>query len=506
MKPLIILSALLSASVAWAETPVASGSTVAALVGTNTTSISVVEDYNGSDPDLRGTVFYFSGTSLTPETGGFPQYNDPTGTSMTTYAAASIAANPNDSNTNWLYLAGGSFPIATYFNQTNSPTFGYLQSGKTRTRMKFMFNGTWTSGAVVMFLNGKVNDTTSKYYANQWGTGTSTSSNSSIPSIVGGGEAVYPMVADTVYQIEQRVERIAYNPTGKRTGRTYIRDASGALLSVGYTTATSVTSIAPSTANHMILLGNDTANPFTFWLKEVRVQNEYPFDLTVGLHQGFETDTLDATNLGAATVPSVSSASWAVDGSRMSISTGAQLTSPCTINLFPDNGTRGLSYNLNGTDASAVRYFVNKSSAPGSFLVSVVLPTLATGTYNEFIFIHDGVVTHPLFRMYVQNIAGVHSIKADGLTSSTPIEYTPGTRYELAVDYIRNGTCTIYLDDANSDPVSGSPQTFTGAARSAVWIGLGGDSGIGHTSQAGGTVIKYDNFEMDTFLHLRRKE
>lgn len=494
MRLLGLLVFLVSSS--WAAVAVQSGATASARTGVTTTSVSILNDYAGIDPDTRDTIFYFSGTSNTPEIGGVAGLNNPVGAGMDTYGSAVIEANSNDSGNLWLHLPGdGNFPQKRFYNESNSPHFGYLNSGKLRTRMYFMYHGTWASGATLLFINGKVPSTTSKYYANGFGSQIGTTSVSSVTALNGAGTVSYAMSADTSYQVEQRVET-SLVADGRRLGRMYIKNAAGTVLAAAYTTAATISSVSFTPARHQFLAGNDTAVVLELWEKQIRVQTSFPFDLTI-------PDPANWHNMEQASV-ALCGFTEVGSPSRFSLVSDSSLQSGCTIDLVADTGTQLLRYSANGTAQNSAKKLINQAGNPAGIGVRLRFGGSQTsGTQNVIFYTTDSVnETRNIIKVILKNVSGEYRLYLNNATtgdSSSYVVVSIGTIYDVTV-WPKKGAVNNYLIVRN--PTTGAligkiTHASTGTnPRDFYWFAIGCEQ----TQTANALTMDVDNLVYDPTL------
>lgn len=416
------------------------------------------------------------------------------------YSTAVLQANPSDSNNIWLRLPTGGFPVVDWFNNTNSDLWGPVL-GKGYFQTDFMYESTYayTASKLLFQLNGKC--ILNLAYDSNDGVAlrTTTVGGGSTPGI--GTMAFYDPTPQTKKTIVYRWNRSLANPNNLRTSTLYLIESGGATHRSSWDTG--VVAQPKCSAWHQMQMGNDTSGALDYWMTNIYVGTNWDFDLPVNLWQDFEFSTIDTTNLLAAAHSPYSTWSTVGSLSGFSTTTGAQLTSPCSINLWQDTGTKGLRRDLSVTAGGGVGFTFSGLTTLSTVGMIFRSANLATGT-NVWVLGAAGA-TPPaaandyLLIMRQTNVGGQQKLELyNGKTftaSATNVDITAGTTYGIAMAFSRNGTGKLRVYDMATKTQVGSEVTIACPNNSITGWWVGSYSNI--TAQASGVFYDVDNLVYD---------
>lgn len=502
MKKSLLLLALLACG-AFAQTTVESTGTTTVLSTGSQTITNVYPSYyffwdmNQNAPNF-GILPQFNGTVA----GGGSAVYEP---DMQYFGAASLEANPNDSNNLWLHCELAEFPTAYAFNLSNNNIWG-ASLGKGWAMVDWMYTGTYVDEALVLQVNGKSVNASNPFDAND-GIAIRT-------DLVGGGSTpgidgiswVSP-AQNTKYKIVMRWNLMTSNPTSTRTQIRYLIQSDGAQRKSGFNTGTIVQ--PKCMVWHHVLPGNDTPNDMEMWLKNLYVGGWWEYDLPVNVWQDFEFNTLSQANLESRDHNAF--AVWQLGGTttRFTPSTSAQKTWPTTINLWRDDGledptgyttaagTRGMRDDLTATAAGHYgETFSNITTAVTYGFWFRLVGTLTDATSRQIAFNSEQSINNNILTFRVRSTSGQHAVllRNSSNADSSAINISPNTWYWVTILAQRGTTCRARVYDSTGAQV-GSEVTVSANAQSIGSIRFG--SQTTSTAQAAGTFIDVDNFVYD---------
>lgn len=493
---LLLIPALLPA-----QTPMGSGSTPASSATSSTIT--------GSN-DL---VFHFDA-----EVGSTPVYQNRTtyGTaglkaeSMAPYVHGSgevIEANSSDGNRMWLHLTGTNYPSYSWFSNRNNDVWGTtLGKGRVVIERWMHSEASFTSGRLLFQINGKsgigsmdFNDGQAIY--------TATIGGGSAPGLsIGIDKLQFDNPAqNTIKRIEKRWNRMIANPNGQLTEIMYVTEES-----TGSTTSAWANGVVPYPGGpvmHQVQAGNDTPTAFNNWIQSVKVYRDWRYDLPAnlwldmeGMSGGINTTTLAAsdnytlTGFTARTVGSMSG---------FSIVSGAEIASPCTINLKAETGTLGARRDMSvatGGCFGFYRFAASTVQQTACFLYRAA--NMATST-DAIVFFAGPQTPANYNEQYLcvrqANVAGQQVLRlfsATAGTSSSDINITAGNSYAISISYTRNTTGRLQVRNLTTGALVAAEVTLTCPNSSFGGWWIGSYSNI--TAQSSGVYYDIDDLCIDT--------
>lgn len=422
-----------------------------------------------------------------------------------------ILANSFDSNNLWLNTPNVTgFPSATWFNNTNSPRWGYT-TGEGFYTFDYMYNGTFAGGRLVAELDTKCVAVAALDDNFAMVVYTKLIGGSSLPGFgtAVGSDIDVPMVspaAGSKVTLVRRWNNIPVNSAGIRTGLLYVLESGGTIRSAGWSTA--VTAPQKGFVWHRIGTPNDTdlalesyfAGPGTGF----SIGGEWAFDLPVSLWADSEfTGTIDATSLQGQ--DHASGVTWRVidtPNSRWATSTSAQITSPSTINLWTDNGTRGFRCDMTVTTAGMFGWTF---SAVEQVTVGGLMTTADLASGHDAIMFNvanatPGDITDLYMCMRQLNVSGqnkmyLYSPKAGFSSSTGSVDVAANTSYVWTMQYNRNTTSYLRIYSLTTGLQVGSTVTLAAPNNAAASANYGTYGTI--TAEAAGVHFDLDNVVAD---------
>lgn len=420
------------------------------------------------------------------------------------FGTAELAANPNDGGVQWLHIPNdGGFPAAYWYNNTDTNVWG-ATTGKGWYRFRWMYSNALVNNALVNHLNMK---SEVPEFDEEHGMSIRTSLQGGTVAALktaptGGIDLAIPSPAiDTEFIIEYRWNSLESNPSNLRRAILYIIGPSDVRASGQQAGAVST---PPGPVWHHILIGNDTTTPQEQWIKDMEIGEDWTYDLPIDVWQDFEFDTLSQANLESRDhSPAVT---WSLIGttSRFSMSTDAQQTSPSTINLWTDTGTRGVRNDLNATASGSFGITLSNQVVGQSVGFWLRTANLAAATSARIFYTTEQTPNNLCVGLEQRNTAGQQElyIRNNAGTLSSMVNVTADTWYWVSLYAIRNATCRLEVYDTTGSLV-GAQVTVTGNNTSIGNLRFG--SASNYTAQAAGVYHYIDNFvwEYDGYYPLK---